>query len=327
VGLTAKASRNRISTGVRDLDKMLGGKGYYDGSTILVSGGAGTGKTSLASQFAVRACRDHKKVLYFVFEESADQVVRNMRSIGLDLGAPQKSGKLMIQSHRPSAFGLEMHLAQIHRTVDRERPEVVVIDPISALAVLGNTLDIKHMLIRTVDYLKMKGITVMLTELRDQTANIGGPMISSLADTWIVLDSVEMNGEKNRLISVVKSRGMSHSNQVREMMLTDDGVKIVSPHVSSAGVLTGTARFVQEMREQVEQRERTREVQKLRSDMRAAREKMNLEMKTMKVELEAKETELAARLENEARLRNGMAAVRRGISQRRTGNGRGHGAR
>ena len=321
VGLTAKATRNRVPTGVPDLDKMLGGKGYFQGSTILVTGTAGSGKTSLAAEFARRACKDGRRVLYLVFEESASQITRNMRSIGVDLEPLEKSGRLIIHSQRPSSLGLEMHLAKIHKIVDTYDPDVVIFDPISALTMLGSGLDVKHMILRTADYLKMRGATVMFTQLRDEPETSSAPMISSLADTWIVLENAESSGEKNRLLRIVKSRGMAHSNQLREMNLTDGGIRITAPHISSAGVLTGTARYVQEQRDEAERIAGLKEVERLKLEMSAMRQKMQLQIKSMKLEMAEKEHALRNKLADEGALKTSITTTRKGISSRRASSG------
>ena len=322
VGLTAKASKNRISSGVPDLDRMLDGRGYYEGSTILVTGNAGAGKTSLAAEFARRSCRDGKKVLYLVFEESESQITRNMRSIGIDLESLQKSGKLMIHSQRPSSLGLEMHLAKIHKIVDGFNPEVVIFDPISALTMLGSGLDIKHMLLRTADYLKMRGVTLMLTQLREDPETSTEPLISSLSDTWIVLENVESSGEKNRLLRIMKSRGMAHSNQLREMNLTNHGIRITAPHISSAGVLMGTARYVQEQRDEAERAARAKEVERLKTETRVMRQKLQLQIEAMRIEMAEKESALKDKLLAEATLKTSVKATKNGILRRRSGTGR-----
>ncbi len=320
VGLGAKASEKRISTGVPDLDAMMGGKGYFEGSTVLVTGAAGTGKTSLAAAFACKACAERKNVLYVVFEESANQIARNMKSIGMDLNRLTSSGLLTIQSERPSSFGLEMHLARIHKLVDKLKPKVVIFDPISALTMTGSTNDIKSMLLRIVDYLKMKGTTVMMTELRSEPREFGS-MVSSLADTWIMLEDVETNGEKNRLLRVIKSRGMAHSNQVREIALSDSGISIVPAHISPAGVLTGTARYVQERKDEAERAARAEEIRRLKNDMKILRQKIRLQTQTMKMEMAEKESALRRQLSDETRREIGAVRTQTHMTRMR-GTGR-----
>ncbi len=324
VGLMAKVSNKRVSTGVPGLDDMLGGKGYYEGSTVLVTGGPGTGKTSLAAEFARSCCASGKKVLYVLFEESGAQVSRNMKSIGVDLEPHMYSGKILVKAERPSTFGLEMHLAQIHGLIREFEPDAVIFDPISSLMMLGSGIEVKSMLLRTVDFLKMKGMTVMLTELRGDDVPFGGAMISSLADTWIRLEDYENAGEKNRLIRIIKSRGMDHSNQVREMTLSDEGIKIIAPHISSSGVFTGTARYIQEQKDQAEKLARATEVDRLKTEMRMIRQKMQMQIEAMKLEMAEKEAALKMRMADEAKVISSLEKTRKGVSSRRTESGRGN---
>ncbi len=248
LGLTYPVSTERISSGVSRLDTMLGGKGYYKGSSILVSGTAGTGKTSLASTFVASVCRAGGKALYFSFEESADQIVRNMRSIGIDLDRWRKNGRLRFHTVRPTVHGLELHLATMHKLVEEFGPEVVVLDPITNMQSIAERSDVTAMLTRMIDFLKNRKITSVLTSLTaggaamEQT-EIG---ISSLMDTWLLVRMLETNGERNRILYVLKSRGMSHSNQMREFRLTDKGIELQDVYVGRGQVLTGSARLVQE---------------------------------------------------------------------------------
>ncbi len=304
IGLTATASRRRIATGIADLDAMLGGQGYYEGSTILVTGAAGTGKTSLAAQFARKASLSGRKVLYCMFEESPSQITRNMKSIGVDLAPLIKSGKLTLYSDRPSSAGLEMHLAKIHHIVEKVKPNVVVLDPISSLWMLGSGLEIRSMLLRATDYFKMQGTTVLMTELASRDQAKESPMISSLADTWIMLEEETSSGEKNRLISVIKSRGMAHSNQMREMIITDDGIRLIPTHISDSGVLTGTSRYVQEMKDQSESATREEEIVRLKKEMKILNQKLQLQTQTLKIEMAEKESALRRRLADADRMRN-----------------------
>jgi circadian clock protein KaiC len=248
--LEHKASVERISTGVERLDNMLGGKGFYQGSSILVSGTAGTGKTSLSATFAEATCRRGDRCLYISLEESPSQIMRNMDTIGIDLERWVKKGLLQFQTMRAFHFGLEMHLARTIKFVSEFAPTVVIFDPVSGLDTSGTALEVEAVLMRLVDFLKQKGITVMLTDLkmgdaRERTEEA----ISSLVDTWLVLRDIESNGERNRGLHILKSRGMSHSNQVREFVLSDSGVQIADVYIGPNGMLTGSARVAQEARE------------------------------------------------------------------------------
>ena len=233
---------------------MLGGKGYYRGTSILVSGTAGTGKSSLAAHFVDAACRRGEPCVYFATEESPDLIVRNMRSIGIDLGPWVKKGLLRFDATRPTFHGLEMHLLRMHKLVGETKARVVVVDPITSYISLGDTLEVKSMLTRLIDFFKAHQITAFFTSLTEggsalEQSEVG---ISSLMDTWILLRHIESNGERNRGIWVLKSRGMAHSNQIREFVFTDHGIELVDVYLGAAGVLTGTARAAQEAKEKAE---------------------------------------------------------------------------
>ncbi len=269
LGLQHRVSNERLSSGVPRLDNMLGGRGFYRGSTILISGTAGTGKTSLAAHLVDAACRRGERSLYFSFEESPAQLIRNMRSIGLNLETWTRKRLLQFHSSRASFYGLEMHLAIIHKVVQEFQPRVVVLDPIGSLIQAGNKRDAHTMLIRLMDFLKMNGITAFLTNLTSggEALEKTDVEISSLVDTWLFVRDLELNGERNRALYVLKSRGMTHSNQLREFLLTSKGVDLLDVYVGSEGVLTGSSRLSQEAREkaaalvrqeEAERRERTR---------------------------------------------------------------------
>lgn len=227
LGLAHEALKVRVSTGIPRLDAMFSGGGYYRGSSVLVSGTAGTGKTSVAAYFADALCRGGKRCLYFSFEESESQILRNMRSIGLDLSKWTKKGLLKFHSARPQLFGLETHLMEMRRVIGAFRPQAVVIDPVSNLTSVGNQFDVTSMLTRLVDHLKVEKITSVFTSLiSDVSESAAGVGVSSLMDTWITLQDIETNGEKRRGISIIKSRGMGHSSQVREFKLTNKGIVI-----------------------------------------------------------------------------------------------------
>ncbi|QIP14270.1 KaiC family protein [Spirosoma aureum] len=245
-------SSERISTGIQALDKMLEGHGFYRGSSILVSGTAGTGKTSIAATFANEACRRNERCIYFAFEESPQQIVRNMRSIGLKLQQYIDSGLLKFQASRPTLNGLEMHLVAIHKQIKEFKPSVVILDPITNLIAVGSVSDVKSMLIRLIDFLQSEQITVMFTALSlnnviNEQTDEG---VSSLVDAWLLVKDIEHNGERNRGLYVMKSRGMKHSNQVREFVITDKGLDLVSVYLGPEGVLTGSAREASQLQEE-----------------------------------------------------------------------------
>jgi circadian clock protein KaiC len=244
LGLQHRASAGRLSTGVPDLDDMLGGKGYFRGSSILVSGSAGTGKTSLAGYLTDAACRRGESALYFAFEESAAQIVRNLRSIGLNLEPWLRKGLLQVHAARPTTSGLEGHLSAMHRLIEEKKPRVVVVDPISNLISVGTSVEVKAMLARLIDFMKVRQVTALFTSLTFDEAHPEGTDvgISSFMDTWLVLRNLEMNGERTRALNVVKSRGMPHSNQVREFVLTSQGVKLIDVVRDQGRVLVGSER-------------------------------------------------------------------------------------
>jgi circadian clock protein KaiC len=226
LGLTSDAPSGRVSTGIPRLDAMFGDQGYYKGSNILVSGTAGVGKSTMAAHFVKSACKRKERALYLAFEESPRQIIRNMRSAGIDLEPYTKKKYLMIRSERPTLFGLEMHLLQMTKLVDQFKPHVVVLDPITNLVSVGLQTDVKFMLTRFIDFLKAKQVTSLFTSLTSpsdalEQSDVG---VSSLMDTWIVLKDIERQGERNRGLTIVKSRGMAHSNQFREFKLTRKGL-------------------------------------------------------------------------------------------------------
>jgi circadian clock protein KaiC len=244
LGLQHRVSPGRLSTGVPDLDQMLGGAGYFRGSSVLISGSAGTAKTSLAAYFVNAACSRGESSLYFAFEESAAQIVRNLRSIGLNLEPWLRKGVLQIHADRPTTSGLEGHLSAMHRLIEEKKPRVVVVDPISNLISVGTSVEVKAMLARLIDFIKVRQMTALFTSL---TLDEGHPEgtdigISSFMDTWLVLRNVEMNGERTRRLNVLKSRGMPHSNQVREFVLTSKGLRLLDVVRHQGRVLVGAER-------------------------------------------------------------------------------------
>lgn len=251
LSLDYDVSAERISSGIPTLDNMLDGKGFFRGSSILVSGTAGTGKTSIATSFANEACERNERCLFCAFEESSQQIVRNMRSIGFDLQEHIDSGLLRIHAARPTLNGLEMHLVAIHKLVREFKPQVMILDPITNLVTVGSMSEVKSMLIRLIDFLQAEQITVMFTALTRNTVIDEQPDegVASLVDAWLLVRDIESNGERNRGMYVMKSRGMNHSNQVREFVITDEGLDLVDVYLGSEGVLTGSAREAQQLQE------------------------------------------------------------------------------
>src|SRR4051794_4048865 len=292
-------SGERFSTGVPDLDEMLSRGGFFRGSSALISGMAGSGKSSIAAQFTDNACRRGERCLYFAFEEAPAQIVRNMRSIGIDLEPWVTQGVLHFSAARPSLFGLEMHLATMHREVERFRPTAVVIDPISSLLGAGQQQEVQAMLLRLVDFLKVQRITSLFTNLthgRIEQA-ITEVNISSLMDTWLLLLNTESSGEYNRQLYLIKSRGMAHSNQVREFHLTDNGIHLRKAYVGPGGVLTGSARLSQEAREIAAHQERREDIERTGRALERRRRQFEAELAALRAEFETDEDEFLKRLD------------------------------
>jgi circadian clock protein KaiC len=292
VQLEHNAPNERIPTGIERLDTMLGGKGFYRGSSILLSGTAGTGKTSVASTFAEATCRRGERCLYVSFEESPSQIMRNMATIGINMHQWVKKGRLQFQTVRPFHFGLEMHLARMIKFITEFAPEVVVIDPISGLDTSGTPLEIKAALMRLVDYLKQKGITAMLTD-RGSSLERADTAISSLVDTWLVLRDLESNGERNRGLHVLKSRGMGHSNQVREFVLSEAGIQLTDVYVGPSGMLTGSARVAQEARERAEHVSLDDEAERQQFALECKRAALEGQISALRAEFSAEEASIA----------------------------------
>lgn len=245
--LDRAVSSERVGTGIPSLDEMFGGKGYYRGSSILISGMAGTGKTSMAAHFINESCKRKEKAVFFAFEESPAQIIRNMKSIGVNLEPHVKKGILQFHSARPALYGLEMHLSTIYKMVKQVKPTTVVLDPITNLTSVGLINEVNSMLLRLIDFFQGEGITVMLTALMKVAEERTVEGVSSLVDTWISIRDVETNGERNRALYVMKSRGMKHSNQVREFVITDRGLKLVEIYLGPTGILIGSEREEQKL--------------------------------------------------------------------------------
>ena len=328
LGLQHEASNERVSTGISRLDAMLGGKGYYRGSSVLVSGTAGSGKTSVSASFVNAACRRGERAMYFAFEESQGQFIRNMRSIGVDLEPCIKRDLLRFHAARPTLYGLEMHLATIHKMVNDFDPRAVVIDPLSNFTSAGTNSEVKAMLMRLLDYLKSKQITTIFTNL---TAG-GGPAeqtdagVSSLMDTWLLLRDVELGGERNRCMYVLKSRGMAHSNQVREFLLSDRGVELVDAYLGPEGVLTGSARLVQESKEEAESLLRRQEIETKQHALDRQRQALESQIAAMRAEFEAKEEELCREIGRQTEREGQIAQDRVAMAHSRKSESDGDGA-
>ncbi len=295
LGLHHEVSNERVSSGILRLDNMLSGQGYYRGSSVLVSGRAGSGKTSVAAHFVDAACRRGERAMYFAFEESESQLIRNMRSIGLDLEPWTKCGLLRFHTTRTTTYGLEMHLATIHKMVDDYQPLAVVIDPLSDFTSAGSSNEIKAMLMRLLDFFKSRQITALFTDLTSggspsEQTDVG---VSSLMDTWLLLREVELSGERNRSMYILKSRGMAHSNQLREFLLTDHGIELVDVYLGPAGVLTGSARLAQESKEKAEALARQQEIEAQQCELERQRQALEAQIAALRMEFQAKEEHLS----------------------------------
>ena len=317
VGLNFQASTDRITTGIHDLDEMLGGDGFYRGSTVLVTGMAGAGKSSMAAQFSRSVCDRGAPCLYFAFEESSAQIVRNMRSIGIDLQPWIERGLLHIEAARPTLYGLERHLVEIHKLVTKFRPEAVVVDPISDLSSAGSSSEARSMLLRLIDYLKGRGVTIYLTCLTRASSGpeLSDPSVSSLVDTWLLLRSFETDGERNRGLFVLKSRGMAHSNQVREFLLTSRGIELAAVRLGPNGVLTGAARLAHVAQDRSDSQAQIVEEERLRHAKLARRSALEIQITALRAELGEEEGE-------QERLTTLERSREYGLAQDRIGNER-----
>jgi circadian clock protein KaiC len=294
VGLNYPVSRSYIHSGVPQLDEMLDGKGYYRGSSVLVSGTAGTGKTSLSAHLIESACVRGERCLMIAFEESSDQIIRNMQSIGIDLTPCVESGLLRFHTARPTLQGAELHLLTIQKIVEEFQPSVVVMDPISNLVQVATLIEVKSLLVRVIDYFKMKNITAFFTSLTEggmaiEKTTIG---ISSLMDTWIMLRSDEANGERVRYLTVVKARGIAHSNQSREFLLTNDGIELIDVFAYRGGVLTGSARLNQESNDRIQAEVRRQEMERKQREFELKRKSLETQMQAIQAQIEVEEMEL-----------------------------------
>jgi circadian clock protein KaiC len=291
--LNHAVSEERVSSGIPSLDAMLGGQGYYRGSSILVSGKAGTGKSSLSAQFVDAGCARGEACIYFSFEESAQQVVRNMRSIGIDLGRWIERGLLQFRAIRPTTFGLEMHLVQMHALINRFSPRLVVVDPATALLNSSSELETKTMVLRLIDFFKSKQITALLTTLTDKADFVdqSGLSISSMVDTWLVLQEIESSGERNRGIYVLKCRGTAHSNQIREFLLTRHGVELRDVYLGGEGMLMGSARLFQEVKDAAEAALLRQDIESKELLRQRKRRSLEAQIAALQLELESEEQE------------------------------------
>jgi circadian clock protein KaiC len=296
LGLDYPVSTERIATGVPKLDAMLDGKGFYRGSTILVSGTAGTGKTSLSATFADAACRRGERCLYFAYEESPSQIIRNMGSIG-------------------------MHLVTFHKVINEFNPQVFIVDPISNLSAAGTASEVKSILTRLIDYLKMKKISTFLTDLTHFTGSLEhtSEEISSLIDTWLLLRDIEVNGERNRGLYILKSRGMAHSNQIQEFLLTNQGIGLIDIYTGSGEVLTGSARAARAAGEKASELTCRREVERKLRDQERKRNALETKIAALRAEFDVKTEEVHLVAEEEQKRQAVLAEDRLEMAHLRQG--------
>jgi circadian clock protein KaiC len=288
-----RASTKRVSTGVPRLDAMMGGRGFYRGSSVLVSGRAGTGKTSLAAHFAQATAERGERCLWFAFEESPGQIIRNMRSIGIDLAPAVKSGQLRLIAIASTSFGLEMHLVAMHKAVNEFDPQSVVLDPVSNFSAVGSDLEIKTMLMRLVGFLKSRQITSLFTHLvmGGTSEEATSTAVSSLMDTWLLVQDVVSGAERNRVLQLLKSRGMDHSNQVREFLITDHGVDVRDVYVGASGeLLAGSALIVQRAREAAQALAAGEEIDSLQRELDLRRQAVEAQVAEVQAAFEIEQT-------------------------------------
>ncbi len=316
-GLDHHTSDEIVSSGIDELDNMFDRRGYFRASSILISGLAGTGKTTFAASFIDKCCREGEKCLYFAFEESPKQIVRNMSSIGIDLGQHIDSGLLQFEAARPSLYGVEMHLAKMHRDISVFKPSIVVVDPISAFR--GPSIEVNSILLRLIDLLKSHAITALFTSLSsvDETMNESDHCISSLMDSWISLSNTSSDGERNRILYVLKARGMGHSNQLREYQITSNGINVIPAYIGAAGVLTGSARVTQESSEREFAASAQQEVEARVRALARNREIVERQIEDMRAELADAEKEAKGLSTHRASQQSTIASDRSIMEKRR----------
>lgn len=295
--LNNEVSSDVIQTGVPGLDDMFEGGGFYRGSNILVSGTAGTAKTTIGCYFANKQCENNERVIYFAFEESPQQLVRNMKSINIDLGKHIKKGNLQIHSSRPSLNGLELHLLTLRKLIKEFNPTTIVIDPISNLITVGSPQEVRSMLVRLIDMLKANNITALFTSLNKQTDNfrpdLAEESVSSLVDTWITVRDMEGIGERNRGVFIVKARGMGHSNQVREFIITNKGIELLDVELGPQGILTGSARKTHQFKKTISDIKLQNEISRKDREIERKRRVLQANIEALRNEFESAEEELS----------------------------------
>lgn len=322
-GLSYSVSNEFVSSGVPELDRMLDGKGFFRGSTNMISGSAGTGKTSLIASIVDAACQRGERCLYFAFEEAPSQIIRNMQSIGLDLGRWQEQGRLKFYAARPSFYGIEMHLLTMTKAIDEFQPHLVLVDPLTNMISIASDTEVKSMLVRLIDYLKMRGITSVFTSL------IRGHMqdssteseVSSLMDAWIMLRNVESSGERNRRLDILKSRGMAHSTRVAEFLITSGGIKLVDIVVGPQGIVIGSERIAQQSRDREARLRSKLDLERKQRELERKRALVNSQITALQAELEEAEARHHAEIAQDAEFQNLQEVNVKSIIQAQGGDG------
>jgi circadian clock protein KaiC len=293
--LDHEVSDEVVSSGLPELDKMFGKPGFYRGSSVLLTGTAGTAKTTFAASFAHAVCKRKERCLYFAFEESPRQLIRNMQSVNIDLQPFVDKGLLQIHASRPTVQGLEMHLVAIHKLIKEFKPSAVIVDPISNLITIGQIDEVRSMLTRLIDFLKVNGITALFTALtvpRGNSLELTEEGVSSLVDTWVLLRDIEGVGERNRGLSILKSRGMGHSNQIREFVITSEGIELLEVYIGPAGIVTGSARRVFELEERTQALAMQNELNRKDRELERKRRVLEATISNLRTEFESVEEEL-----------------------------------
>lgn len=324
INLNYKVSTEIVSTGIPKLDSMFSGGGYYRGGTLLITGSAGTGKTSIVSHFVDAACRRGERCVFFALEESPDQIARNMRSIGLDLSRWVSAGLLRFVAFRPTSAGLESHLNNMLKAVEDLKPHVVVIDPLSALNSAGTSLDVKSMLMRVIDLFKSRTISTMCTSLTPaEGSDAGVTGVSSLMDSWVVLHNVEAGGERTRTLRIIKSRGRKHSNQARELVLTDNGIDLADVFVGPDGtILIGSARASQEQVDRAAALSQQQDLRRKKAHLLRRRKAVEAQIAQLQAELAAEAEDVGPEIDEDEANALGRTVTRAALAAERERAGR-----
>ncbi|MDX2079025.1 MAG: circadian clock protein KaiC [bacterium] len=319
VGLDYEVSNERISSGIPRLDMMLDGQGFFRASTVLISGTAGTGKTTFVAQFVDAACQRGERCLFFSFEESAGQIIRNMYSVGINLQKWVDADLLRFKTARPTMYSLEMHLVTLHKHILAFNPHVVVMDPITNFDVIGDREDSRALLTRIIDFLKMRKITALMTSLTSAGEAIeqSKAHISSIVDTWLLVRNVESNGERNRLLNILKARGMAHSNQVSEFEITTGGIHLMDAYLVEGAVITGSARLAHEANKHDEELGHQQAIELRQLQLERKRAAANAQILALQAELDAENAEIQLLIDQDTRKKLALQKYADAIARKR----------